>query len=118
MSVYVFGMTHTSVWEGWGGLRSSVRGEVGLACSHVRGRPILPAAPKLLLVYLLGVRKHQGFTGVEDREHGELPKSLWEFRHGTHGSDRRDGTGLTGLISMYVFGMTHTPVGGGGGARS
>ena len=91
-----------------------MRGEVGLACLHVRGWPILPAAPKLLPVYLLGVHKHQGFTGVEDREHGESPKSCWKFRHRTHGSDRRDGTGLTGLISMYVFGMTHTPVGEGG----
>ena len=58
---------------GWGGLRSSVQGEVELACSHVRGRPILPAAPKLLLVYLLGGHKHQGFTGERHREHGGLP---------------------------------------------
>ena len=89
--------------------------EVGLACSRVRGRPVLPPAPKSLRVYSLGVRTHQGSTGVRRREHGGSPKPLRRSRNRMRGNDRRDWTGFTGLISVYVVGMTYTPVWEGGG---
>ena len=109
----MFGMTHPPVW-GEGGLRSSVRGEVRLARSHVRGRPILPAAPKLLPIYLQKGHQHQGFTGARHWEHGGSSQPFRKLRPRLRGGSRRGCTGLTGLISTYAFGMTHTPVWEGG----
>ena len=75
---------------GAGGLRSSVRGEVGLACSLARGWPILPAAPKLLLVYLQRGHKHQCFTGAKLGEHGGSPKPHRKLRRRMRSSNRKD----------------------------
>ena len=77
-------------------------------CVQARGRPILPAAPKDLPVYLLGGYADYGYTGGSCREHETSPKFELKPGQRPHGDDWGGRSVYTGQIRVYNFRLQYT----------
>ena len=65
---------------------------------------------EVLLGFILGVQTHRSSTSVGHWKHGGSPKLFRKLGHRFRGGDWRGRSGLTGLLSVYVFGATHIRV--------